>query len=171
MGFDENGKHRSTGTEYSKGGMDFFGRNKYGQPVTYFVNGNFRAHNSMEASRAMSSLYSDLNNDDMEVITDSRGFDVEGWNHDTGSLFDKEGFSVLGFDKNGNHKETGSRYSPLGFDFFGRDVNGNYIANYFGPHRDFDFFGDKKPNFCLCCSGRGMRDVYNILKKYNPNKF
>jgi hypothetical protein len=197
--FDKNGKHESTGTEYSKGGMDFFGRNKYGQPVTCFSSsdtlsrdiqnlelklGDMRGRDKNKAEELLESLLRSEKKgfydnrgfistlySDMEDITDSRGFDVEGWNHDTDSLFDKDGFSVLGFDKNGNHKETGSRYSPLGFDFFGRDVNGNYIANYFGPHRDFDFFGDRKPNFCLCCSGRGMRDVYNILKKYELNKF
>lgn len=110
------------------------------------------------------------NEDDSNVIYDSRGFNSKGINKDTRTYFDKEGFdkngynfrgynrdgynregfNIDGWNRNGINRETGTNYNKEGFDKNGYNKDGVHkdviIKKEYFPEKIVETFNTAEQN-------------------------
>ena len=101
-GFDKDGIHKSTGTEYGPDGYDRIGYNKYG----FHKNGIHRI---------------------TKTKYDQEGYDVNGFGR---AGYDRDGYTRYGFSVRGIHKSTGTEYDPDGYNIGGYNKDGYHRSGY-----------------------------------------
>ena len=124
-GFNKDGIHKVTGTEYDERGFTRKGilKRKWIHRVTGtefdehgFDKYGFDEDGDHRKTRRKFDEYG-FNRNGIHRVTgtkfDEHGFDRDGFDEDG---FDKYGFDEGGFDRDGIHKKTGTKYDQRGFD-------------------------------------------------------
>lgn len=124
-GFDENGIHKDTGTEYDPEGYDKYGFDDIGVDREGFDRDGYGTD---ERDR----YGYDREGYDQHGY-DIRGFDHDGIHRDTGTEYNRSGYNKAGYDKDGYGRDG---YDKDGFNRHGRDYQGFDREGFYYNGRD-----------------------------------